>query len=86
MHIVRARYATQPFILMNWQDNINNMYTLAHELGHSMHSFYTRKAQPYIYGSYTIFVAEVASTCNEALLTAHLLATTNDRDAQTGNS
>ncbi len=73
-------YATQPFILMNWQDNINNMYTLAHELGHSMHSFYTRKAQPYVYGSYTIFVAEVASTCNEALLTAHLLATTTDRD------
>lgn len=73
-------YGTQPFVLMNWQSNLNNMYTLAHEFGHAMHSYYTRKAQPYIYGRYTIFVAEVASTCNEALLTAHLLQTTTDRD------
>ncbi|GAC1637442.1 MAG: oligoendopeptidase F [Herpetosiphon sp.] len=73
-------YSTQPFILLNWQNNINNVYTLAHELGHSMHSYFTRRTQPYIYGSYTIFVAEVASTCNEALLSAHLLKTTADPD------
>lgn len=72
-------YTTQPFILMNYQDNLDNVYTLAHELGHSMHSFYTRRTQPYVYGNYTIFVAEVASTLNEALLTDHLLKTTDDR-------
>ncbi|MBB6448479.1 oligoendopeptidase F [Geomicrobium halophilum] len=61
-------YLTQPYILMNWQSNIDAMYTLAHELGHSMHSYYTHNAQPYPYGDYTIFVAEVASTVNEMLL------------------
>ncbi|SDI54493.1 oligoendopeptidase F [Natribacillus halophilus] len=61
-------YLTQPYILMNWQDNIGEMYTLAHELGHSMHSYYTHKHQPYPYGDYVIFVAEVASTVNELLL------------------
>jgi len=60
--------------LMNYrEDNINSMYTLAHEAGHSMHSFLSRKAQPYLYADYTIFVAEVASTFNEVLLTKHLL-------------
>ena len=72
-------YTTQPFILMNYQKNLNNVYTLAHELGHSMHSYFTRDTQPYVYGDYTIFVAEVASTLNEALLTNHLLASTDDR-------
>ncbi len=67
-------YDTPPYMLMNWQDNLENMFTLAHEAGHSMHSWYTRKSQPYAYGDYTIFVAEVASTCNEALLAHHLLA------------
>jgi oligoendopeptidase F len=66
-------YGTPPYMLMNWQDNLENMFTLAHEAGHSMHSWYTRKTQPYPYGDYTIFVAEVASTCNEALLTQYLL-------------
>lgn len=66
-------YNTNPFILLNWQDNLDNVYTLAHELGHSMHSYYTRKNQPFIYGDYSIFVAEVASTTNENLLTAYLL-------------
>jgi len=61
-------YDTQPFILMNWQDNINNLFTLAHEFGHSVHSYYTRKSQPYPYGDYSIFVAEVASTTNDYLL------------------
>jgi len=72
-------YGTQPFILMNFQGNRDSMYTLAHELGHSMHSFYTRTHQPYPYGDYTIFVAEVASTLNEGLLTEYLLRTTTDR-------
>src|SRR5690625_20665 len=66
-------YSTNPFILLNWQDNVNDMYTLTHELGHSVHSYYTRKTQPYRYGNYSIFVAEVASTCNEALLNDYML-------------
>lgn len=66
-------YGTNPFILMNWQNNVNNLYTLTHELGHSVHSYYTRNHQPYRYGNYSIFVAEVASTCNEALLSEYLL-------------
>ncbi len=71
-------YGTNPYILMNWQDNVNNLFTLAHEFGHSMHSYYTRANQPYVYGSYSIFVAEVASTCNEALLNDYLLKTITD--------
>ncbi|MGY3717754.1 oligoendopeptidase F [Sutcliffiella cohnii] len=71
-------YGTNPYILMNWQDNINNLFTLAHEFGHSVHSYYTRKTQPYPYGNYSIFVAEVASTCNEALLNDYLLKTIDD--------
>jgi len=72
-------YSTNPFILLNFQNNRDSMFTLAHELGHSMHSFFTRGNQPYQYGDYTIFVAEVASTLNEGLLTEYLLRTTNDR-------
>jgi len=71
-------YDTQPFILMNYQDDISSMYTLAHELGHSLHSQYTSEEQPYVYSDYEIFVAEVASTVNEALLTHHLLDTVED--------
>jgi oligoendopeptidase F len=71
-------YGTHPYILMNWQDNVNNLFTLAHEFGHSVHSYYTRKTQPFPYGDYSIFVAEVASTCNEALLNDHLLKTIDD--------
>jgi len=71
-------YDTQPYVLMNYQDDISSMYTLAHELGHSLHSEYTAESQPYVYASYEIFVAEVASTVNEALLTHHLLETTED--------
>lgn len=71
-------YDTQPFILMNYQDTVNSMYTLAHELGHSLHSEYTSEEQPYVYSHYEIFVAEVASTVNEALLTHHLLETVDD--------
>jgi oligoendopeptidase F len=71
-------YGTNPYILMNWQDNVNNLFTLAHEFGHSVHSYYTRNNQPYPYGNYSIFVAEVASTCNEALLNHYLLNTIDD--------
>lgn len=66
-------YDSKPYILMNWQDNVNWLYTLVHELGHSAHSYLTRKNQPYVYGSYSIFLAEIASTTNENLLTAYLL-------------
>ncbi|MDQ0245296.1 oligoendopeptidase F [Bacillus fengqiuensis] len=71
-------YGTNPYILMNWQNNVNNLFTLAHEFGHSVHSYYTRETQPYPYGDYSIFVAEVASTCNEALLNDYLLKTIED--------
>lgn len=66
-------YDSKPYILMNWQDNVNWLYTLVHELGHSAHSYLTRKYQPYVYGDYSIFLAEIASTTNENLLTSYLL-------------
>ena len=71
-------YDTQPFILLNYQDDISSMFTLAHELGHSLHSELAKEAQPWQYADYTIFVAEVASTVNETLLTQHLLDTLDD--------
>jgi oligoendopeptidase F len=71
-------YGTNPYILLNWQDRVNDLFTLTHELGHSAHSYFTRKFQPYRYGNYSIFVAEVASTCNEALLNDHMLKTLDD--------
>ena len=66
-------YGTAPYILLNYQNNLNGLTTLAHEAGHSMHSYFTWREQPYVYGSYSIFVAEVASTVNENLLADHLL-------------
>ena len=66
-------YDTPPYILMNYQDDVSSMYTLAHEMGHSMHSYFTTENQPYVYSNYDIFVAEVASTVNEALLTRYLM-------------
>jgi oligoendopeptidase F len=71
-------YGTNPYILLNWQDNVNDMFTLAHELGHSVHSYYSRKHQPFRYGNYSIFVAEVASTTNEALLNDYMLKSLDD--------
>ncbi len=71
-------YMSAPFILLNYQDRLNDVFTLAHELGHSMHSYFTKRTQPFVYGQYTIFVAEVASTLNEALLLDHLLRTRQD--------
>jgi oligoendopeptidase F len=67
-------YDSPPYILLNYRDdNINSLYTLIHEAGHSMHSYYSNHNQPYVYHDYTIFVAEVASTLNEALLSSYLL-------------
>jgi len=62
-----------PFVLLNWNDQLGDVFTLAHEMGHNMHSYYTEKTQPYIYADYSIFVAEVASTANEALLQEYLI-------------
>lgn len=72
-------YGSKPFILLNYQGNLNSVFTLAHELGHSMHSYYSNKNQPYIYSDYEIFVAEVASTVNETLLLRYLLNKEEDR-------
>ncbi|RKL67729.1 oligoendopeptidase F [Salipaludibacillus neizhouensis] len=72
-------FGTKPYVLMNWQDNVNNLFTLAHEFGHSVHSYYTRKHQPLPYADYSIFVAEVASTTNEALLNNYLLNKEEDK-------
>ena len=66
-------YDSNPYILLNWQDNISSMYTLIHEIGHSAHSYLTHNNQPYMYGGYPIFLAEIASTMNENLLTSYLL-------------
>ncbi len=72
-------YGTHPYVLMNYQNNLDNVFTLAHELGHSLHSYYSWQTQPYIYAYYKIFVAEVASTVNETLLTKYLLANASDK-------
>jgi oligoendopeptidase F len=66
-------YKTHPYVLLNYQDKINDVFTLAHEMGHALHSFYTNMTQPYVYSEYKIFVAEVASTVNESLLMRYLL-------------
>ena len=71
-------YDSQPYILMNWQEDVSSLFTLAHELGHSMHSLLTSESQPHQYSGYEIFVAEVASTVNETLLTHHMLDTVED--------
>ena len=71
-------YDTLPYILMNWGDRLDQLFTLVHEMGHSVHSFFTRSSQPYVYGDYSIFLAEIASTTNENILTEHLLATETD--------
>lgn len=75
-------YGTNPFILMNWQDNVNNLFTLAHEFGHSVHSYYSRKNQPANTSGYSIFVAEVASTFNEALLADYMFKKLDDKKQQ----
>ena len=72
-------YGTHPYVLLNFQGTLNDVFTLAHEMGHALHSWYSDETQPYIYAGYRIFVAEVASTCNEALLIHHLLKTAKDK-------
>jgi len=73
-------YGVHPYVLLNYQDNLNSVFTLAHELGHAMHSYYSYREQPYVYAHYKIFTAEVASTVNESLLMAHLLNIETDRN------
>ena len=71
-------YGTHPYVLLNHQENIDSIFTIAHEMGHAMHSFYSNESQPYVNAQYKIFVAEVASTVNEALLMRKLLETQKD--------
>lgn len=71
-------YDTKAFMLLNWQDTLDNLYTLVHETGHSLHSTFTRENQPYVYGDYSIFLAEIASTTNENILTETLLNEVTD--------
>lgn len=66
-------YDSKPFVLLNYTDTLNDVFTVIHEMGHSMHSYFTRKSQPFIYGGHSIFTAEVASTVNENLLLKHML-------------
>lgn len=73
-------YDSPPYVLLNYQNTIHDVFTLAHEMGHSLHSYYARSKQPYTYAGYKIFVAEVASTVNEALLMQDLLKKTEDKN------
>ena len=72
-------YGVHPYVLLNYNGTLDNMFTLAHEMGHAMHSYYSNANQPFIYSRYKIFVAEVASTCNEILLMEYLLKNTTDK-------
>ncbi|NEX53632.1 oligoendopeptidase F, partial [Lactococcus lactis] len=71
-------YDTNAFMLLNWQETLDDLFTLVHEMGHSMHSAFTRENQPYVYGDYPIFLAEIASTTNENILTETLLKESKD--------
>ena len=73
-----AIYGVHPFVLLNFQNNISSTFTLAHELGHTMHSYLSQATQPYVYSGYSLFIAEVASTVHEVLLTHYLLHQTDD--------
>lgn len=73
-------YDSHPFILLNYKDDLNSLFTLIHELGHSVHSYYSKKNQPYLYSGYKIFVAEVASTLNEQLLINYLLEKSDSKE------
>lgn len=72
-------YGAHPYVLLNYNGTLDDMFTIAHEMGHAMHSYYSNENQPYIYSQYKIFVAEVASTCNEILLMEYLLKNTTDK-------
>ena len=73
-------YDSKPFVLLNYKETLQDVFTVIHEMGHSMNSYYTRKTQPFVYGGHSIFTAEVASTVNENLLIKHLLATEKDQE------
>jgi len=75
-------YGVHPYMLLNWADTLDDVFTLAHEMGHSMHTMLSHERQPFVYSDYTIFVAEVPSTLSEALLLEHLLERATDRDEQ----
>lgn len=66
-------YGTHPYVFLNFSGTLDDVFTIIHEMGHAMHTYYSNSNQPYIYAGYKIFVAEVASTCNEALLMNYLL-------------
>ena len=72
-------YGAHPYVLLNYTDKLDDMFTLVHEMGHALHSYLSNANQSVTYANYTIFVAEVASTCNESLLMQHLLRTTDDK-------
>ena len=76
-------YGTPPYVLMNYHGTLDHVFTLAHEMGHAIHSYYSDANQPYVNAGYKIFVAEVASTCNESLLIQHLLKITEDEEEKT---
>lgn len=71
-------YGVHPYVFLNYTDTLNDVFTLVHEMGHAMHTYYSNTNQPYPYAGYRIFVAEVASTCNEALLMQYLLKNCTD--------
>lgn len=73
-------YGTKPFVLLNYSKTTHDVFTIAHELGHSIHTYYSQKSQPYPKSSYEIFVAEVASTVNEVLLLKHLISKAKDKE------
>lgn len=75
-------YGSHPYVSLNYDETVNSMFTLAHEMGHAMHSYYTWSNQPFVYGDYTIFVAEVASTVNETLLTEYLLNAADNKTSR----
>ncbi len=75
-------YGTHPYVLLNYQGTLDHVFTLAHEMGHALHSYYSDKTQPYNMAGYKIFVAEVASTCNESLLIHYLLDNTDDKSTR----
>ncbi len=72
-------YGTHPYVFLNYQENVDSMFTLAHEMGHAIHTYQSNKTQPHVYAGYRIFVAEVASTCNEALLIRDMLKKSTDK-------
>lgn len=75
-------YSSHPYILMNWVGTLDDVFALAHEFGHALHSYYINQSEPYVYEAYSLFVAEVASACNEAIMMKYLLENTTDKKAK----